>query len=329
MALIGIQNLDNTCYLNVCIQTLLSCTSLIKSICSFRYTRIPDKYKPFLWELLKLIQYRLDDTNEYHIIRPITFVTVFKQLFSQFDGNQQHDAHECLTNILDILHNSMSTFSTKSKNSKPCAECIHTPNKHMLWISSHSSDKKRSIISKKLHGQFRSSITCQKCSVESNKFEEFTSLSIPLIGNTEKIPLSNCLQEFFTPEILQGENAWECERCHERGIAIKTLCIWKYPEILCLHFKRFQTHFKNSKIVSSKNNTPVGYDIQKIQIGELWYEPFVIINHMGNISTGHYTCYLLSKDKSKWILVDDDVINVPNKINIAYTYMIMLRLIQN
>ena len=56
----------------------------------------------------------------------------------------------------------------------------------------------------------------------------------------ENTTLNNCLEAFSTPEILDGINQYYCAHCKEHRDVIKSIQLYKLPDILVLHFKRFR-----------------------------------------------------------------------------------------
>lgn len=53
------------------------------------------------------------------------------------------------------------------------------------------------------------------------------------------LTLENCLDLFCTEEKLSESNTWYCSKCKEHKQATKKMDIWKTPEILTIHLKRF------------------------------------------------------------------------------------------
>lgn len=52
--------------------------------------------------------------------------------------------------------------------------------------------------------------------------------------------LDDCLDAFTAPEQLGGNNRWFCPGCQTQQRAIKSLDLWKVPDVLVVHFKRFR-----------------------------------------------------------------------------------------
>ena len=111
------------------------------------------------------------------------------------------------------------------------------------------------------------------------------------------VTLADCLDEFGKPEILSESDAWYCPRCKEHRRASKQFELWKSPDILVIHLKRFsaQGRFRDKLDVSV--DFPIkGLDLTtrvatqeegKSQI----YDLFAVDNHYGGLGGGHYTAY--------------------------------------
>ena len=111
------------------------------------------------------------------------------------------------------------------------------------------------------------------------------------------VTLGDCLDEFGKPEILSESDAWYCPRCKEHRRASKQFELWKSPDILVIHLKRFsaQGRFRDKLDVSV--DFPIkGLDLTtrvamqeegKSQI----YDLFAVDNHYGGLGGGHYTAY--------------------------------------
>lgn len=53
------------------------------------------------------------------------------------------------------------------------------------------------------------------------------------------VTLDECMQFWEKEETLTEQNAWYCPNCKEHKHAKKSLKLWKAPETLVIHLKRF------------------------------------------------------------------------------------------
>ncbi|KAM4091552.1 hypothetical protein ACJW30_09G144700 [Castanea mollissima] len=58
-------------------------------------------------------------------------------------------------------------------------------------------------------------------------------------ARTEPLSLYTCLEAFLREEPLVPEDMWFCPQCEERRQASKKLDLWRLPEVLVIHLKRF------------------------------------------------------------------------------------------
>ena len=143
------------------------------------------------------------------------------------------------------------------------------------------------------------------------------------MGDSRSVTLDQCFQTFTRPERLDENNKWYCRKCKEHVCAMKTMELWRLPNVLVVHLKRFE--FKHglrrdkldtfvdfetegldmSKYVSNINNS----DFVQDQIPAM-YDLFAVTNHFGRLGFGHYTAFARSWDEQvgmskEWALFDD------------------------
>ncbi|CAJ1976341.1 unnamed protein product [Sphenostylis stenocarpa] len=126
----------------------------------------------------------------------------------------------------------------------------------------------------------------------------------------EAISLFSCLEAFLTEEPLGPDDMWYCPRCKEHRQATKKLDLWKLPEILVFHLKRFSY----SRYLKNKLDTFVNFPIHNLDLtkyvkskdGQSYvYDLYAISNHYGGLGGGHYTAYCKLIEDNKWCHFDD------------------------
>lgn len=120
------------------------------------------------------------------------------------------------------------------------------------------------------------------------------------------VTLGDCLDEFGKPEILSENDAWYCPRCKEHRRASKTFELWKAPDILVIHLKRFsaQGRFRDKLDVFVDFPTE-GLDLStRLAVPEDGkspiYDLFAVDNHYGGLGGGHYTAYAQNFIDKTW-----------------------------
>lgn len=120
------------------------------------------------------------------------------------------------------------------------------------------------------------------------------------------VTLDDCLAEFGKAEVLSEQNSWFCPRCKEHRRAEKTYELWKVPDILVMHLKRFSSN-RNFR---DKLEVRVDYPIEGLDLGNmvrdhepgksLVYDLVAVDNHYGGLGGGHYTAYAKNIVNGTW-----------------------------
>ncbi|EMS64211.1 Ubiquitin carboxyl-terminal hydrolase 8 [Triticum urartu] len=127
----------------------------------------------------------------------------------------------------------------------------------------------------------------------------------------ETCSLYACLEAFIKEEPLGPEDMWYCPGCKEHRQASKKLDLWRLPEILIIHLKRFSY----SRYTKNKLDTYVDFPIHDLDLssyirdrsGQMsnHYQLYAVSNHYGSMGGGHYTAYVYNDGKKKWYDFDD------------------------
>ena len=142
-------------------------------------------------------------------------------------------------------------------------------------------------------------------------------------ANAKKgVTLDQCFEAFTKPERLDEHNMWYCSTCKEHVRAMKTMGLWKLPNIFIVALKRFE--FKHA-LRRDKLDTMVDFPLDGLDMGKYFasrgtstlvddhvpaiYDCFGVINHYGRIHAGHYTAFARRWDETgisdDWALFDD------------------------
>ncbi|KKK15587.1 ubiquitin carboxyl-terminal hydrolase, partial [Aspergillus ochraceoroseus] len=120
------------------------------------------------------------------------------------------------------------------------------------------------------------------------------------------VTLNECLDEFNKEEILSENDAWYCPRCKEHRRASKKFELWKTPDILVMHLKRFSA----SRGFRDKLDIMVDFPVEGLDLTgrveapedgkSLVYDLFAVDNHYGGLGGGHYTAYAKNFMTGMW-----------------------------
>ncbi|KAF5819518.1 putative ubiquitinyl hydrolase 1 [Helianthus annuus] len=122
---------------------------------------------------------------------------------------------------------------------------------------------------------------------------------LPLAANDppESVSLYKCLEAFLKEEPLGPEDMWYCPKCKEHRQASKKLDLWRLPEILIIHLKRFSyNHFLKDKLETFVDFPIVDFDLSNYTVhkdcqSSIHYKLYAVSNHYGGMGGGHYTAF--------------------------------------
>uniref|UniRef100_A0A2N9HE33 Uncharacterized protein n=1 Tax=Fagus sylvatica TaxID=28930 RepID=A0A2N9HE33_FAGSY len=118
-------------------------------------------------------------------------------------------------------------------------------------------------------------------------------------ARTEPLSLYTCLEAFLREEPLVPEDMWYCPQCEERRQASKKLDLWRLPEVLVIHLKRFSysRSIKHNKLETFVNFPIHDFDLTNYVANQITsqrqlYELYALTNHYGGMGSGHYTAHI-------------------------------------
>lgn len=123
---------------------------------------------------------------------------------------------------------------------------------------------------------------------------------------TGGITLDECLDEFERAEVLSEQDMWYCPRCKEHRRASKKFDLWKSPDYLVAHLKRFSSSgYRRDKLDVVVDFPIEGLDltsrvIQKEEGREEIYDLVAVDDHYGGLGGGHYTAYAKNFVDGRW-----------------------------
>ncbi|RMD43389.1 hypothetical protein DV735_g1702, partial [Chaetothyriales sp. CBS 134920] len=147
------------------------------------------------------------------------------------------------------------------------------------------------------------------------------------------ISLQDCLDESRKPEILSEQNAWYCPRCKTHRRAEKTFELWKCPDILIMHLKRFSSNRNFRDKLDVRVDYPIqGLDmssmIQDVEPGKsMYYDLIAVDNHYGGLGGGHYTAFAKHPTANQWYEYNDASVSKrsPEAVVTAAAYLLFYR----
>eukprot|EP00978_Attheya_sp_CCMP212_P047169 scaffold421244_cov58-Attheya_sp.AAC.14 len=345
--IVGLRNLGNTCFLNSSLQCLSNTIPLTDYFLGYDYRKeinydnVLGTNGELVTEYAKLVKQLWLGSNQSSSLAPSAFKRTLGKFNPQFQGENQHDAHELLSLLLDGVHEDLNRVKQRPYiPDKDCDGSNDEGDAILAW--QHYLERNRSIIVDLFQGQLRNTMVCRNhskthpsssssssssgrtggsvehgCGHQNIKFEPFMYLSLPISDDNSFHPttLDDCLDLYCTEEKMTGENQWYCPKCQEHVDATKKLDIWMLPPILIVHLKRFKYTESGQR---AKMDTPVVYPIQQWDLSRsiqgkkgdhprrgLLYDLYAVSNHLGGMGSGHYTAFGLNRFDDNWYQFND------------------------
>lgn len=179
-----------------------------------------------------------------------------------------------------------------------------------------------------LGGCFSDQKICQDCPHRYSKEEPFSVFSVDIRNHSS---LTDSLEQYVKGEILEGADAYHCDKCDKKVVTVKRLCVRKLPPVLAFQLKRFEYDYE--RVCAIKFNDyfefPRWLDMEPYTVSglakiegevidveddksdeptETRYQLTGIVVHSGQASGGHYFSYILHKapdGSEKWYKFDD------------------------
>ncbi|KAI1808420.1 UCH-domain-containing protein [Daldinia bambusicola] len=147
------------------------------------------------------------------------------------------------------------------------------------------------------------------------------------------ITLEACLDEFEREEILSEQDMWYCPRCKEHRRASKKFDLWKTPDILVIHLKRFSSSgFRRDKLEVLVDFPLENLDItsrvlQKEDGKQEVYDLIGVDCHWGGLGGGHYTAHAKNFVDGQWYTYNDSSVSPasPERIVDSSAYLLFYR----
>ncbi|RRT78423.1 hypothetical protein B296_00006042 [Ensete ventricosum] len=256
---LGLKNLGNSCYLNSVLQCLTYTPPLAQFCLSSRHSSLCKPYPLDRFFLGVLALFRGRSFNkllgilyvgkslfanrdkecpfcilERQIARSLSLdgpleapskIHKSLALFAEhFRWGRQEDAHEFLRYVIDACHNACLKIHKRNggggtPDGNPKAEGRSGPSTVMKEI---------------FGGALLSQVKCLACKGESNKSDEIMDICLDLFQSSS---LKDALARFFHPEVLDGNNKYNCGNCKKLSVARKQMFILRSPNVLVVQLK--------------------------------------------------------------------------------------------
>ena len=287
----GLVNQGNSCYMNAALQCITHVQPFVEYLKANQAMFIPKGNQQVI-QFINLLKNIRDTTGQHDPSKIAAFSpAAFYNL--SFVGNQysQQDSSEFLIPLLDAINEVDSqpsiiqkTFGFKQVSRLTCPKCAHT------------SDSVEEILD------------LNTLNVKSLK----NSLELPLPVGNSLLKIDDLLKDYFTQEILDDANRWQCSKCLQYVNATKQLLLQNAPDFLIVTLKRFPApHQKNIRPVSFPR---YNLNLKEFVAGnqDTFYELIGIDIHHGNAGGGHYFAYCKDFENGQWYQLNDSSVSFAN-----------------
>ncbi|KAG2461370.1 UBP24 hydrolase, partial [Polypterus senegalus] len=305
---VGLKNGGATCYMNAVFQQLYMQPGLAEAFLSIDdETENPEE--SVFYQVQSLFGHLMESKLQYYV--PENFWKIFKMWNKELYVREQQDAYEFFTSLVDQL------------------------DEHLKKIG------REQIFKNTFQGIFSDQKICKDCPHRYEREETFMALNL---GVTSCQSLEISLDQFVRGEVLEGSNAYYCEKCKEKRTTVKRTCIKSLPSVLVIHLMRFGFDWESGRSIKYDeqirfpwvlNMEPYtvsgmarqdsssehgdngrgepgsgGSPRKKVTISEN-YELVGVVVHSGQAHAGHYYSFIKDRragSKGKWYKFNDNVV---------------------
>uniref|UniRef100_A0A8C4J1Y8 Ubiquitin carboxyl-terminal hydrolase n=1 Tax=Dromaius novaehollandiae TaxID=8790 RepID=A0A8C4J1Y8_DRONO len=155
-------------------------------------------------------------------------------------------------------------------------------------------------------------------------FKRFVVSCVPSWFWGPVVNLQDCLAAFFARDELKGKRLRN---------GVKFCKVQKFPEILCIHLKRFRHELMFSTKIGTHVSFPLeGLDLQPFLAKDspaqiVTYDLLSVICHHGTASSGHYIAYCRNNLNNLWYEFDDQSVTEVSESTVqnAEAYVLFYR----
>ena len=193
----GLSNLGNSCYMNASLQCLFA----IKELTNYFFYYFKEEYLnkdnilgtggTLTIAYINLL-FNINNQINNKFFSPETFKKILSLCSKKYEGNEQEDAHEFITYLLDMMNEDLNKVINKpylNESENNIKEGNFSDNAKSILDWSNFLKRNQSVIIDIFYGQYKSCLICPLCDFKSISFNSFSSLELSINDSKLSIPI--------------------------------------------------------------------------------------------------------------------------------------------
>lgn len=205
---VGLRNLGATCYVNSLLQQLFMIPLFRKEIIEAQHDKV-GKEESILFQLQLVFTSLM--ASQRTVYNPWDFTRTIRMDNQPFSPYEQKDVDEFLIHLLDRIDQELKGAAQEK------------------------------LVGDTFKLTFANEVICKDCPHRSETLEE--SLSV-ILNVKNKRTVYESLNAYVQSDVLEGDNAYYCERCDRKVTAHKRQTIKTLPNTLLIVLKRFEFNYE-------------------------------------------------------------------------------------
>jgi ubiquitin C-terminal hydrolase len=297
----GLVNIGATCYINTAIQCLSHCLDFLHFILSKKYA--VNNQNTMIEHLRHVLVELWLNNHNYSPNKLIESINTHLII----DAYEQNDINEFIILFLDYLNKEIA-YKYKPSKKELVTSNRYTKSQYDMqrfkmdisWYEKTGGEYSKLI--DLFHGQSITQVVCGHCNHITHNYEVYSNMMLPLTESTNS--LEECMDLYFHDETLNDTIEWKCDECKQKSKSIKSLKLWRNPNILIISLKRFTYDMKkNNKLISIPEY--LSLDKYTLTNDQYKYRLVSVACHIGSFFGGHYYSICRHPDNN-WYMYDDD-----------------------